>query len=84
MSSPIQPSRKFKTGEHVLAAVQILDTKGAVYMEAGDSACIMVYDPSKGDHPNCLRKEGTSSNAVWVSEAVLAKDPSRAHLTPKS
>lgn len=76
--------RQFKTGENFIAKEQILNTKGEVYMEAGEVACIMVYDPSKGATPNCIRKDGTHTNAVWVSEAVMLKDPSRAHLTPKS
>jgi cytosine/adenosine deaminase-related metal-dependent hydrolase len=78
------PQRKFKTGEWVLAGEQILNQKGEVYLEVGESACLMVFDPSKGETPNCIRKPDTYINAVWVSEAQLAKDPSKAHLTPKS
>jgi hypothetical protein len=69
------PPRTFKTGESVLAAVQILDTKGQVYMEVGDEAVIMAYYPDKHPTPLTLRKAGEFMNGPWVCEAQLAKNP---------
>lgn len=77
------PPRQYKIGEWVKAGEQILDLKGQVYLEAGEEARIMAYYPEK--HPNsyALRKEADFMNGPWLSEAVMAKHPEKAHLTPK-
>lgn len=76
-------TRNFKIGEHILANGDIPDLTGGVYLADGDTACIMVYDPSKGETPYGLRRQDEHINSVYVGEAQLRKDPSRAHLTPK-
>lgn len=79
----MQTPRRFKTGEFILVGEDIVNSKGEVVVPAGGSARIMVFDPSKGDTPYGLRgNEGVMTQA-YVGEAMLHKDPSMAHHTPK-
>lgn len=58
-------TRVFRAGQMILAKVQLVDSSGSVYLEAGEEARIMMCDPVKyPDRPYGLRKadEHTTKN----------------------
>lgn len=58
------------------ASVTLLDTKGEVYLEAGETARIMMCDPEKfPDRPYGLRKKDEHITRNFYSEDLLMADP---------
>lgn len=70
-------NRKFQVGQIVKAILPITDMKGSeVYLNVGESARIMVFDPEKYPAtPYGLRKESEHTTRNYVAENQLMADP---------
>lgn len=58
--------------------MQLLTNKGEVYLEPGEEAQVVIYDPVK--HPEApygLRKSEEHSTAHYFNESQLASNPNR-------
>jgi len=72
-------TRKFKIGQYVQAAVQLINEKtGEIYLNQGDLARIMVIDPALHEgRPYGLRKEGNEAlgiQAEHITKNYFAED----------
>lgn len=68
--------RRFRIAEYIRAATVLLDKKGDVYLNEGETARIMVYDPDKhATTPYGLRKEGEHITLNFFADEQLAKNP---------
>lgn len=69
-------TRQFRAGQIVKAINTLTNSKGDVYLEAGETARIMMCDPEKHpDRPYGLRKSDEHITREFFAEDQLMADP---------